>query len=172
MKFLGNYKPWIQASWIENILSVEGVAAPKDCNIAEEIHKGNRSSMHDSERELYEVYGTDKTFFYLLESNSLDFNIDPPWINEKFDWWVTKMYPGQFIPIHSDGPKHRSGKRYWMPLLDWQPGHVFVYEDIYVMKYTAGDLWEYQDPLALHGAINLGHSARLILQVSTTGEIL
>jgi hypothetical protein len=45
-----------------------------------------------------------------------------------------------------------------------------MYEDISITKYTAGDLWEYEDSLAIHGAINIGHSPRLILQVSTTGE--
>jgi hypothetical protein len=170
MKYLGNYQDWIQTSWIDDILSIQGFGAPKDFNIDKEIALGQRSTMHESERTVYKVYGTDKIFFYLLESKCLDFDIQPPWLNERFDWWVTKMYPGQFIPVHSDGPKHLKGKRYWMPLQDWQPGHIFMYEDISITKYTAGDLWEYEDSLAIHGAINIGHSPRLILQVSTTGE--
>jgi hypothetical protein len=170
MKYLGNYQDWIQPSWIDNILSVPGFGAPKDFNIDKEISLGQRSTMHESERRVYEVYGTDKIFFYLLESKCLSFDIQPPWLTEKFDWWVTKMMPGQFIPIHSDGPKHLTGKRYWMPLLDWEPGHLFLYEDISITKYTSGDLWEYEDSLASHGAINIGNNIRLILQISTFGD--
>lgn len=170
MKYIGNYKDWINSSWIEIILSMKGFGAPKDFNISLDIDSGQRSKMHESERKVYETYGTDKIFFHLLESNCLNFQIDPPWLSEKFDWWITKMYPGQFIPIHSDGPKHLKGKRYWMPLQDWEPGHIFIYEDISVSRYEAGDLWEYENSLAVHGAINIGHNPRLILQVSTFGE--
>ena len=166
MRFIGNYKTWIKPEWIERILSTDGFVAPRDVNFSNE----GRKAMHESEKRMYEVYGTDGEFFNLLESSMLDFDIDPPWINEDFHWWITKMKPGQFIPVHSDGPKHMKGKRYWMPLTDWEQGHIFIYEDQSVANYKAGDLWVYNETMAPHGAINIGHSTRLVLQVSTFGE--
>lgn len=166
MIFLGNYSHWINPDWIASILNTDGYVAPRDVNFSED----GRKEMHESEKKVYEVYGTDGEFFNLLESSMLDFNIDPPWIKEDFHWWITKMKPGQFIPVHSDGPKHLKGKRYWMPLTDWEIGHIFMYEDQYVKNYKAGDLWMYEQSMAPHGAINIGHSVRLILQVSTFGD--
>lgn len=166
MIFLGNYSHWINPNWLTSILNTAGCVAPRDVNFSQD----GRKEMHESEKQMYEVYGTDGEFFNLLESSMLDFEIDPPWIDEEFHWWITKMKPGQFIPVHCDGPKHLKGKRYWMPLTDWELGHIFMYEDRYVKNYKAGDLWMYEQSMAPHGAINIGHNVRLILQVSTFGN--
>ena len=45
-----------------------------------------------------------------------------------------------------------------------------MYEDQVVANYKAGDLWVYEESMSMHGAINIGHNVRLVLQVSTFGE--
>jgi hypothetical protein len=54
-----------------------------------------------------------------------------------------------------------------MPWQDYQPGHVFLYENKFISEYKFGDLYQYYDSNALHGAANIGHVPRIILQVST-----
>jgi hypothetical protein len=174
MEFVKNYKNWIDPMWIEEITNTPGLSVPKDIfqniNIFEEIKNGKREPMDKSEEEIYKVYGTDLVQFQLLEKDELSFKINPPWVqpNEDFTWWIVKMYPGQYIPVHRDNPRggDKNTRRYWMPLTEHDPGHIFVYEDITVSKYDKGDLYLYNETQALHGAINIGSTTRIILQVS------
>jgi hypothetical protein len=63
----------------------------------------------------------------------------------------------------------QNSQRYWMPLQDWESGHIFMYENQVVTGYKMGDVWCYTDSTALHGAANIGYTPRIILQVSTHG---
>jgi hypothetical protein len=54
-----------------------------------------------------------------------------------------------------------------MPFQDYKPGHIFMYENQVITNYKAGDVWEYTDSGALHGAANIGHTPRIVLQIST-----
>jgi hypothetical protein len=174
MRVIDNVADWIKDEWIEEILSTPGMSVPRDLfvnnQMLSEIDKGERDQMHPTERAIYETYGTDGIHFQLLEDGLLSFDIDPPWItDELFEWWVTKMYPGQYIPVHKDNLRGGdiNTKRYWIPLSDYDPGHIFLYEDTIVTKYKKGDLYLYDEAQAWHGAINLGSTPRIILQVST-----
>ena len=174
MQLIANYKDWIKDEWIDEVMSTEGMSVPRDFfagnNIWEEIESGKRDPMHPTEMAIYETYGTDGVHFQLLEDNQLSFELTPPWITDEiYEWWIVKMYPGQYIPVHRDNL--RGGdidtKRYWMPLVDYDPGHIFLYEDITVSNYKKGDLYLYDETQAWHGAINIGSTPRVILQVST-----
>jgi hypothetical protein len=79
------------------------------------------------------------------------------------------MLPGNFMPMHVDPHTlyEKNSCRYWMPLQDWKPGHVFMYENEVITDYKAGDVWMYRESGALHGAANIGYTPRLVLQVST-----
>jgi hypothetical protein len=179
MKLLANYKDWIKPEWVEEALALEGYKVPhdffKDNKLTLEEQAGLREAMDPSEREIYDVYGTEGVFFHLLESSLFSFEVDhPPWIatGETFCWEVIKMYTGEFIPVHRDILKHQDpkSKRFWVPMLDWKEGHIFMYEDLYVHNYKAGDVFLYDDPRALHSAINIGTDVRLIMQVTTYKE--
>jgi hypothetical protein len=43
---------------------------------------------------------------------------------------------------------------------------VFLYKDTALTKYKAGDVFEYIDSSDIHGAANIGHTVRIILQVT------
>jgi len=176
MKLVANHKDWIKPEWIEEALRVDGYRIPadffKDNKVILEEEAGLRQPMDPSEKEIYDVYGTDGVFFHLLESELFSFEVErPPWIgkDEEFYWEVLKMYSGEFIPIHRDILQHNDPdtKRYWIPMLDWKPGHIFMYEDLYVTNYKAGDVFLYDDPRSLHGAINIGTEVRLLMQITT-----
>lgn len=179
MKILANYKEWLQPKWVEESLEIPGYRVPmeffKDDKLSKEELAGLREEMDPSEKEIYDVYGTDGIFFHLLESNLFSFDVTrPPWIESDVDfcWEVIKMLPGEFIPVHRDILKRNdtNSKRFWVPMLDWQPGHIFMYKDQYITNYKAGDVFLYDDPRELHSAINLGQNVRLIMQVTTYKE--
>lgn len=175
MKYIGNYKDWIKDEWISEAVEVDGYRIPydffKDDTIANEEAAGQREHTDPSEKKIYEVYGTQRTFFHLLESGLLSFDIgNPPWLkdNRSVNWWITKMYPGEYIPVHQDILKEKDPhtERYWMPLLDYSPGHIFMYHKTGITSYQAGDVFLYEDPREWHGAINLGSTVRLVMQVT------
>lgn len=161
MKYIGNYADWIQSSWIDEIKSAEGLARPRDWNAnsayeAEEYRKAELAG-----------YRLSDVHFWLYEKNNLTFDIVPPWSKGPIHWWITKMYPGQFTPMHTDPHTFEQAcRRYWIPLLDHKPGHIFVYKDTAILNYKAGDVFEYVNANDLHGAANIGHEVRIILQVT------
>lgn len=167
MKFVGNFKDWIQDQWLVEFLSLRGDGRPA------EGQKPNTPEMLEEYRKALDAgYNADEIYFWMFDKNNTPFDIPrPPWIgnNKKFHWWVTKMLPGQFMPIHIDPHTiyENNSDRYWVPLHDWSPGHIFVYEDQVITNYKAGDVWVYSDSTALHGAANIGYTPRVILQIST-----
>ena len=99
----------------------------------------------------------------------VSFDLKEPWVSSKYHWWITKMLPGNFMPMHTDPHTlyESNSKRFWMPWQDWQPGHIFMYENKVITDYKAGDVWEYENSAALHGAANIGFVPRIVLQVSS-----
>lgn len=163
MKYLGNYQYWIQQSWIDELLSNTGTARPKE---------GKRPDSLEEEAEYAKAraagYKDDVTYFYMFDKNNTSFDITPPFITGKFHWWITKMLPGNFMPMHIDPHTQyeKNSKRYWVPLQDFQSGHIFMYKNQVITDYKAGDVWCYEDSTAEHGAANIGHVPRLVLQIS------
>lgn len=166
MEFLGNYKDWIDPLWLDELLTSQGTARPK---------AGKRPDSPEEELEYAKArdagYKDNETYFYMFTKDNTSFDISPPFVNEQFHWWITKMLPGNFMPMHTDPHTRyeKNSKRYWMPLQDWQPGHIFMYENSVITDYKKGDVWCYDNSIALHGAANIGHTPRLVLQVSTWG---
>jgi hypothetical protein len=53
-----------------------------------------------------------------------------------------------------------------MFLQDWEPGHIFVYDDKIAANYKAGDMFEWSDPMTIHGPANIGYNTRYTLQIT------
>ena len=168
MRYLGNYKDWIKPEWINELISNQGTARP--CN-------GKRPDSPEEHTEYATAraagYKDSDTYFWMFDKNNLPFDLPtPPFVTGKYHWWITKMLPGNFMPMHIDPHTQyeNNSNRYWMALQDWKPGHIFMYQDQVITNYLAGDVYVYDDPTALHGAANIGHTPRLVLQVSTYDE--
>lgn len=165
MKFIGNYSSWINPAWIIFLKQTRGLGRPIE-------GKTSNSDQARLEREKAIMAGYDQNTiqFYQFSDKNFPFAINPPFIKDKFDWWIIKMLPGNFVPMHIDPHTiyQPDAVRYWMPLQDWEPGHVFMYNNTVVADYKAGDVYQWDDAKELHGACNIGHTLRLAFQFSTT----
>lgn len=164
MRFLGNYKNWIQQDWINEVISSRGIGRPGE------------GKTPDSEEENLEYqkakdagYDEKSIYFWMFDKNNVKFEINPPFINSKYHWWITKMLPGNFMPIHVDPHTkyEKNSQRFWIPFQDWEPGHIFMYKNEVITNYKAGDVFIYEEASALHGAANIGYTPRIVLQIST-----
>lgn len=165
MKFLGNYKNWIKDEWIEELLTSDGIPRPSG---------GDLPDTPEAELQ-YQIardagYKDSDTYFYMFNKDNVSFAIDDiPFSNKQFHWWITKMLPGNFMPMHRDPHTlyERDSNRFWIPLQDWEPGHIFMYENVVITNYKKGDVYQYDTPNGLHGAANIGFVPRVVLQIST-----
>lgn len=164
MKYIGNFKSWINKDWLEYLLHTDGVARPNTLN-------------ENPDSEEFRIapsvgYDLSKTWWYHYSEKSCPLIVEPP-INVKneYMWWFIKLLPGGMMPMHRDPHVTESDvtnvTRYWMPLQDYVPGHVFVYNNVFMSDYRAGDLWTYEDPNEIHGACNISYTPRLTFQFST-----
>jgi hypothetical protein len=157
MQFIGNYKDWVDDQWIEYMMKNDGTPRPS----------GGRNPNSEEFKNAEKLgYDLSQTYWYIYEPDTFPFNVIPPIEiqDQTFIWWFIKMLPGNKMPMHKDphAVNEKNSKRYWMPLQDYEPGHVFIYEDELATHYKKGDLFVYDDSKALHGACNIGWSPRLI----------
>ena len=161
MIYRGNFANWINPVWRELVLNTVGQARPRDWP--------PETAVESAEYRRAQAAGYDLTavHWWVYEEHDLNILVDPPWCNGTTNWWITKLMPGQFMPMHTDPFTHYEPcKRYWVPLQDFQPGHLFVYDNNLIKDYKAGDVFEYYDSKDSHGAANIGHAPRIILQVT------
>jgi hypothetical protein len=161
MKFVGNYRHCIDPLWEHLVLTRTGQARPRDWPPS--------SAVESEEYKKYKEAGYDLTAvnWWVYEEQDLGIDISLPCVSNKYHWWITKMYPGQYMPIHSDPHTHEVAcKRYWIPLQDYHPGHIFIYKDQMITNYCVGDVYTYDQSTDLHGAANIGHIPRIVLQIT------
>lgn len=161
MKFIGNYFQWIDPLWEHLVLTRTGQARPRDWNPAYEVEDDTYKEAKKSGYDLNSV------LWWVYEEKDLNISINPPWCKNKTSWWITKLLPGQYMPMHTDPFTHyEECLRYWIPLQDYQSGHIFVYKDNMITNYKAGDVYQYDSSLDMHGAANIGFVPRIVLQVT------
>jgi hypothetical protein len=101
-----------------------------------------------------------------------DFKFELPKLpndDRKLAWWFIKLLPGQMQAMHFDPHliEMKNPERYTLFLQDWQPGHIFTWEDNMIANYFAGDLYKWSDPMCFHGCVNIGYETRYTLQITT-----
>lgn len=173
MKYLGNFKEWIQPGLLERIVSTSG-----DPTLLNQPLTWVGHPEHEAWYKTFCEAGYDKRSFYSNMYNEKtadikDFNITPPIdIGDKdWSWWFIKFLPGSVACMHYDPHTkiYQTAKRYWMAMMDYHPGHVIVYEGGNMMtNYKAGDLWEWDNADLLHGVVNLSMIPRATFQFTTT----
>jgi hypothetical protein len=164
LKFICNASDWLKDEWILEAMSCKGFNAPAD------LFQKEKQELHKEDIRVKEAgYSLDAFYYTLIEKSHLTFNLPPiPRLPKgEIHWWITKMMPGQFMPVHQD-PRittKKNIKRYWMPWTDWECGHIFTYEDTVMGEYSKGDIFLMEDPDALHGAANIGLTPRITLNI-------
>jgi hypothetical protein len=159
--YRGNYADWINPIWREMVLTTEGQARPRDWPPETAIESAEYSKAQNAGYDLTAVN------WWVYEKKDLAIEINPPWCTGKVSWWITKLMPGQFMPMHTDPFTHYDAcKRYWVPLQNYEYGHLFVYRNIVLTTYNTGDVYEYVNSQDIHGAANIGHTPRVVLQVT------
>jgi hypothetical protein len=165
MKQLGNIKnnDWIDQV-LDKVMSFQGVLRPKEGGVPE-----GKEGYQEWQKAIDAGYDPNAVYFQMFTKDILDIDIPKFYTcNRKHHWWITKMMPGQFMPMHVDPHtlQQQNADRFWIPLQDWQPGHIFMYENYVTTDYKKGDIYQYTDCAALHGAANIGTMPRVVLQVT------
>ena len=159
MIFVSNWKNTIPGDLRQRVLDTQGLARPRDWPAATAVESAEYRRAEAAGYDLSAVH------WWVYEEQQLG-PLQLPFENE-YHWWITKLYPGQFMPMHSDPHTHdRACKRYWIPLQDYEPGHVFIYKTQLKRNYRAYDVFEYDNSKDLHGAANISHTPRVVLQVT------
>lgn len=161
MIYIGNYKSWLNPSWEQLVLETVGQARPRDWPPETAVESAEYRRSQEAGYDLTAVH------WWIYEQKDLNIQIDPPWCKGETSWWITKLMPGQFMPMHTDPFTHyKKCKRFWVPLQDFKIGHLFVYGNDLIKDYKAGDVYEYHNSQDIHGAANIGYDPRIVLQVT------
>lgn len=161
MHYVGNYIDIIPNGLIDYLLSNKGQPRPNN------IPKHSLEEYKTYEHGVNAGYDLTATYWHIFESQDIPMQITPPWCTGKVHWWITKMMPGDIMPMHEDPPTLKNNcKRYWMPLQDYEAGHVFIIKDELITNYRAGDVFVYDVAQDNHGAANIGYTPRFVLQVT------
>jgi hypothetical protein len=172
MEYVGNLKDLGDASWVETVLdevlSKTGILRPK---------QGGKPEGYEGDAEWQRAidagYSPDAVYFQMFNQSNLTTEI-PKFhtCGRSRHWWITKMMPADFMPMHSDPhtKQEKNVDRFWIPLQDWEQGHIFMYENDAIVNYKAGDVYRYTSAQAVHGAANIGLKPRVVLQVTLYEE--
>jgi hypothetical protein len=161
MKYLKNVSDWVDPQWLELINKKPGKPRPDFNNL-----------LNSFEKEQYQQaklagHNFDKPLWTIYEQDDLEIDIKPNWCKGKTSWWITKLMPGQYMPMHSDPfTQELKVMRYWVPLMDYEPGHIFIFKDQMFTNYKLGDVYQFDIAREIHGAANIGYTPRVMLQVS------
>lgn len=173
MIYLGNFKNWITPELMEIIEREDGKTTI--------IHDNDRWSGHPELEKYNRLSGefySDTSFCFNQfdawspEIKHLDLQLPIPVIRNQSYWWIIKLKPGKLQPIHIDPHtvERKNTIRYSMFLKDWEPGHIFLYEDKALMDYKAGDLYQWEYSTMPHGVANIGFTNRFTLQITMFDE--
>jgi hypothetical protein len=168
MKFIGNYSSWITTELIDILLNNDGKVTP-----VYQPDKWRGTAEFDKARIELENAGwpggNHKFCQYTQDTECLKhLNLQMPIDLNNGHWWIIKLKPGQMQPMHFDPhvTQVENCTRWTMPLLDYKPGHVFVWDNNLLANYKAGDLFKWDDPMCYHGVVNISNFTRLTLQIS------
>lgn len=171
INYLGNHKQWIcDNKIIEFLTGVQGEKTP----VWQPDHWKGNSILDEYRKKAEPAYSHNRFFFHQLNPASSEiqnFNLELPELPAKrnnLNWWFVILYPGEFQPIHIDPAltKVKDPIRYTIFLQDWEPGHIFVYDDKILTNYKAGDMYEWNDPMIVHAPANVSYNTRYTLQIT------
>jgi hypothetical protein len=171
LKLLSNHKEWIQPEWIEWLMTHDGRQLPKDSFEENKLDEECGDMGEKTDWFTKWGYKPEMVFCDQYKEDIFPYKLEFPFIPEKIKKWTILRYtPGQFLPLHSDDVRFENERRLWMPLTDYEPGHITVHDETLIKDYQAGDLFHFTNPDAVHGVANIGKSIRLLLSIVVFDE--
>lgn len=167
MRFIKNYRTWLDQSVIKTIIETDGDRRPNLSDLSEEYKKGMINLALEAG---YDPKKLKWTLYYPIHfEQEIKLPFDPGLDSH---WWFCKLNPGDMFPIHQDlFEKNKPNiRRFWMSCDDSKLGHVFVYGNKMLENYQAGDLFEFENPNEWHAACNLGFTPKISLQIVSYSE--
>ncbi len=170
MRYIGNYKEWVTPELMNHLKENDGDIRP--------VWQPERWQGHpllDEYREKCRTgYAHRNHDFQQFNPGTACMQSFPimlpvfPETRANYHWWFIKLLPGQMQAMHID--PHlvdvKNPIRYTMYLQDYHPGHIFVWDDKISANYKAGDVYEWSDPMIVHGCVNISYETRYTLQVT------
>lgn len=146
MKYIGNYADWIKQEWIDYLLNETGYPRPRDKVLENSFEEQQNKSVSNNGYE-------DRVYWYKFTPDNFPFDLKPPIGDEKL-WWFVKLLPGNLITMHRDQEEEIGNRTtlYWMSMIDYEPGHLFVSKDELLINYKKGDLFKLDHANDLHGS--------------------
>jgi hypothetical protein len=178
MRIIDNVWHLIKPEWLEYFKTNPGFQFPKDLNLPKNIVADvllgdtgwelNQDELEWYTTKSYDPYGVNMEGF---DNHNCPFDIAKT-INfgrpNNAGWWIVRQHPGQYMPWHRDLTCANDGcYTYWIPLDDWESGHVFVYADKTISHYKKGDVFQFDNTYEWHTGCNIGYSTRTVLQIRT-----
>jgi len=175
MDYIGNYRSWITPEILNHLSLNDGDQVP--------VWQPERWTGHPLLEEYKErarpVYSNNGPVFHQFNPKSKDmqgFEVTLPVLpktRKVTAWWFVKLLPGEQQAMHIDPHliEVNNPVRYSLFLQDWEPGHIFVYDNTMLTGYKAGDVYEWSDPMCVHGVINTSNNIRYTLQITYYDEI-
>lgn len=170
MQYITNYKEWITNDLLRHLEKNTGDCVP--------VWQPDRWSGHpilENFKNKASKFFKDKTpVFHQFNSNTecmKDFPITLPQLpktRKNLHWWFVKLLPGEMQTMHLD-PHLLDAKnpvRYSIFLQDFIPGHIFTYDHFLATNYKKGDMYEWSDPMIVHGVVNISYIPRYTLQIT------
>jgi|TARA_B110000914_G_C15494652_1_gene462549 hypothetical protein len=158
MKFEGNFAEYIKSEWAEECLSL-----PRDWD------KPFCEGSPEMERLQKADYDLSHSMWAVIEPENVNFKPDFPFLEGKrYEWWIARILTGQLMPMHKDDESFEEivdATVHWIPLQDYQSGHVFVINDELITDYKKGDVYTFSKFSDLHGAANIGMVPKLTIMV-------
>lgn len=162
MIYKGNYASWIKDEWVKYLLDNDGTPRPQT--------SGDNPDSEEFRIATAAGYDLSKTYWYHYTNHTFPLTVTLPFDTDRNHiWWFIKMKPGMFMPMHKDphAVEEKNCKRYWMALQDYQEGHIHINAGQFLSNYKKGDVWEYNDAQAVHGACNISYIPRIVFNFST-----
>ena len=148
MRILDNFKDWINPEWIKHCTDKHGLK-----------QNGNKGEQH---------FAFEGFTWELYDRHNTDFQVAPPFDfgTHNWEWWIKKLLPGDGFPVVI---LTETTRRLWMPLTDYEMGHIFIYEEQMIAPFSSGDLFEFEHN-APYAAVNLGVKPYYMMMFSVSKE--
>ena len=168
MDYIGNYKEWITDDLMDYLKTHDGDTRPvwqperwQGHPLLDEFREKCRGGYAHKNHDFQQFNGNTAGMIPITLPQL-------PKQRSQCHWWFIKLLPGQMQAMHIDPHlvEVKNPVRYTMYLQDYHPGHIFVWDDKISANYKAGDLFEWSDPMIVHGCTNISFETRYTLQIT------